>query len=258
LQAKEETINRYKQKESNPQHNSPVYAAMIKLMDDNIGRLMKRLETLGLKENTLIVFTSDNGGGYKISRQWPLRAGKGAYYEGGIRVPMIVSWPGKTRVGRICETPVSGIDFYPTFLEAADVKKPNGKTLDGVSLISLITDKRNLKDRPLFWHFPIYLQNGNAETQDPIFRTRPGSAMRYGDWKLIEYFESGDVELYNLKNDPGEKINLAKQEPQKTSQLLKMLSDWRKQTHAPVPTELNPKYDLTAEKQQIQHLRSSG
>jgi arylsulfatase A-like enzyme len=121
----------------------------------------------------------------------------------------------------------------------------------------LITDKGTFKNRPLYWHFPIYLQGGSAETQDPIFRTRPGSAMRYGDWKLIEYFENGDLELYNLKNDPGEKTNLAGEMPKKAAELLEMLKSWRRQTNAPVPTKQNPEYDPAAEKKTIDRLRSS-
>lgn len=256
LQAKKETIRKYENKKGNQQHNNPKYAAMIKHLDDNIGRLMKKLEELGLKHNTLILFTSDNGGVFNVSKQWPLRAGKGSYYEGGIRVPMFVCWPGRTTAGRICDTPVSGIDFYPTFLDAASVKKHDGKILDGVNLMPLITGKGDLQNRPLFWHFPVYLQGGNAETQDPVFRTRPGSAMRYGGWKLIEYFEDGTVELYHLKNDPGEKVNLAEQKPETTNELLAMLAAWRKQTNAPVPRKKNPQYDPAAEKQAVQRFRS--
>ena len=243
LQAKKETIQRYQQKKGNPQHNNPKYAAMIKHLDDNIGWLLKKLEASGLRDNTLVLFTSDNGGLYSVSRQWPLRAGKGSYYEGGIRVPMVVYWPGRTTAGQTCDVPVSGIDFYPTFLEVAGLTKPEGIVLDGVSLMPLITGRGTIHDRPLFWHFPIYLQGGNTETQDTIFRTRPGSAVRYGDWKLIEYFEKSELELYNLNKDVGERQNLAAQRPQKTNELLTMLRAWRKQTNAPVPTKANPQYE---------------
>ncbi len=247
LQAKKEKVETFQKKQGDDQHNEPRYAAMIQSLDENIGRLVKKLDELKLRDNTLIFLTSDNGGVYKISRQWPLRAGKGAYYEGGIREPMFVSWPGHTKPGTTCDVPVSGIDFYPTFLAAADVDKPAGKVLDGVSILPLIKGTGTIDERPLFWHFPIYLQGGNSETQDSIFRTRPGSAVRLGDWKLIEYFEGNTLELYNLKDDIGEKTNQAKANPQKTRQLHELLKNWRKATDAPVPQQKNPKYDPVAE-----------
>ena len=169
---------------------------MIHSLDENVGRIMDKIEELGLSRNTLILFSSDNGGVWKFSKQWPLRAGKGAYYEGGIREPMFVRWPGKVKPGTTCDVPVNGIDFFPTLLEAAEAKKPEGKVLDGVSLMPLLTQTGTIKDRPLFWHFPVYLPEGNSETRDPRFRTRPGSVVRYGDWKLHEYFEDGGLELY--------------------------------------------------------------
>jgi len=225
------------------QHNAK-YAGMIESVDTNIGRLMDKLDELGLTDNTLVLFTSDNGGVWGITSQSPLRAGKGSYYEGGIRVPMIARWPGVIKPGRTCDTPVINIDFYPTFLDVAGVACPNGKLLDGVSLMPLLRGTGNLPQRPLFWHFPIYLEQYKyaANTRDPLFRTRPGSVIRFGDWKLHEYFEDGGLELYNLKDDIGETTDLAKSMPGKVKELHQMLIDWRTEVGAPIPTELNPKY----------------
>jgi len=244
LQAKKELVKKYNNKKSTEAHAHSTYAAMIETMDTNIGRLMSTLDKEGLTDNTLVLFTSDNGGIWKISRQWPLRAGKGSYYEGGIREPLIVRWPGKVKAGSHCDVPVSGLDFLPTFIEVAQTKTPN-KILDGNSLVPLLTHTGTLKERPLYWHFPIYLQAyslDNTDSRDNKFRTRPGSVIRLGDWKLHQYFENNDLELYNLKTDIGEKNNLSKKHPEKTKELLALLNNWRKETKAPVPTKLNPQY----------------
>ena len=246
VQGKADLVAKYRKEEPDKAHNNPEYAAMIHSLDENVGRIMDRLKELGLAGNTLLLFSSDNGGVWSISKQWPLRAGKGSYYEGGIREPMIVRWPDKIKPGSRCNVPVSGIDLFPTFLEAAGINTPRGKVLDGESLMPLLTQSGTIKDRPLFWHFPIYLQayarKGPVETRDPKFRTRPGSVIRHGDWKLHEYFEDGGLELYNLVEDIGEKNNLAGKKPQKVSELHGMLKEWRKKTGAPVPTKLNPEY----------------
>jgi arylsulfatase A-like enzyme len=242
LQGKEKLIDKYSEKEPAQGHNDPRYAAMVETMDRNVGRLLKHLDELGLGENTFLIFTSDNGGVYRWTKQWPLRAGKGSYYEGGIREPLIVRWPGKIEAGTKTDTPVTNLDFYPTILEVSGIKKPADKKLDGKSLLPILNQSGQIPKRPLFWHFPIYLEGGNQETRDPKFRTRPGSVIRYGDWKLHEYFESGDLELYNLKKDIGETNNLVQEYPEKAEQLYKMLKNWRKEVDAPVPTKLNPDY----------------
>jgi len=245
IQAPKEITAKYKAKGPAGGQGHATYAAMIESADTNIGRLMKKIAALGLRENTIVIFTSDNGGISKISSQAPARAGKGSYYEGGIREPLIVRWPAKIKAGTRCDTPVIGIDFYPTLLEATGAKKPDGKLLDGISLMPLLTQSGELKARALFWHFPIYLQNYSSQDggRDPLFRTRPGCAMRLGDWKLHEYFEDGGLELYNLTDDLGERNNLADKMPDKTRELHAMMRKWREETKAPVPTEPNPKYD---------------
>lgn len=242
LQAKQEKVSQFKKKQGTKGQNNPVYAGMISSLDDNIGKLIKYLDEQKMLENTLILFTSDNGGVWNTSKQWPLRAGKGSYYEGGIREPLVIAWKGRVKAGQNIATPVTGLDYFPTFLAAAAVKKPEGKILDGSNILPLTQGKDILADRAIYWHFPVYLQGGNTDCQDPIFRTRPGSAIRYGNWKLIEYFENGDLELYHLNKDPGERNNLAKTFATKTNTLHTMLKQWREQTEAPVPTEKNPDF----------------
>lgn len=225
------------------------YASMVEKMDQGIGKIISELDKLGLKDNTLLLFTSDNGGICKINKQTPFRAGKGSYFEGGIREPFFVRWPARVKAGTKCDTPIIGLDFYPTLLEAAGIEKPAGKILDGISILPLLTESGQLRERALFWHFPIYLQKTAGkldDSHDVHFRTRPGSAMRFGRWKLHEYFEDGRFELYDLDTDIGERKNLAESMPEKVKELEKMLYAWRAEVNAPVPTELNPEYDPTA------------
>ena len=225
------------------------YASMVEKMDEGIGKILDELDALGLRERTLIVFSSDNGGIRKISKQDPYRSGKGSYFEGGIRVPLLVSWKGQVELNSSCETPVTGLDFYPTFLEAAGLPIPEGKQLDGHSLMPLLTQEGDFPERALFWHFPVYLQQYSNEddSHDPLFRTRPGSAIRMGKWKLHEYFEDGRLELYDLDTDTGERSNLVASHPEKAAQLHSLLKAWRTQMNAPVPSKPNPKYKGTSD-----------
>ena len=244
IQGKEALIKKYEEKGGNALQNNATYAAMVEAMDQNVGRLLSTLDSLGVAENTMVVFTSDNGGIRAISSQEPLRAGKGSYYEGGIRVPMIVRWPGRVEEGARSEVPVSNLDIYPTFREIFG--QSGKKTLDGQSLMPILTKDGEFSDRPLFWHFPIYLQAYDTlrdDGRDPLFRTRPGSVVRQGKWKLHEYFEDGGLELYNLEEDLGERNNLTEEMPDKTQEMYEMLKDWRKRLDAPVPTEPNPAYE---------------
>jgi len=242
LQPVKRLLPKYENKVAWNGQNNATYATMIENLDLQVGRLIRLLKETGKLQNTFILFTSDNGGVYKITKQWPLRAGKGSYYEGGIREPMFACWKGKIPAGTSSDIPLTNLDFFPTILEVAGIEMPVGKILDGESFLPVLRGEGTLTERPLFWHFPIYLEGGNVETQDPVFRTRPGSAVRLGDWKLIQYFENNDIELYNLKTDPGEKINLADSNSKKVNELLGILEHWRKETHAPVPTKLNPDF----------------
>jgi len=222
------------------------YASMIEKMDEGIGKILDEVEALGLKDNTLVVFTSDNGAHCDISTQAPFRSGKGSYFEGGIREPLVVRWPQNVAANSTSEVPVIGTDFYPTFLEAAGLPIPEGKVLDGVSLMPLLTQKGAFPERALFWHFPVYLQAYAGrldDSHDPLFRTRPGSALRKGDWKLHEYFEDGRIELYNLRDDIGERKNLSATHPEKAAELHALLKSWRKELNAPVPEQPNPGYE---------------
>jgi len=245
LQGKEEIIQKYSQKEGNNGQNNPVYAAMVESADQNIGRLIETLKQEGVFDNTLLIFFSDNGGLANISSQFPARAGKGSYYEGGIKEPLIISWPQYIPKAKVIKVPVSGLDFYPTILEAVNIKQSKKQAMDGCSLLSLMVNEQPLQREALFWHFPIYLQSVDPlkeQARDPLFRTRPGSVMRKGKWKLHEYFEDGGLELYNLEEDPGEAYNMAKQMPELAEKLLKELKVWRKEVKAPVPIQMNPNY----------------
>jgi arylsulfatase A-like enzyme len=217
---------------------------MIESADESIAKVMDKLDELDLTNNTVVFFFSDNGGYANATSMNPLRGSKGMLYEGGIRVPMLVRWPGKARPSSVCDIPVIGIDFYPTMLEMAGVPKPPGHILDGRSIVPLLSGEKTLKREAIFWHFPAYLEAYNEE-QWP-WRTTPAGAVRQGDWKLIEYFEDGKVELYNIKDDISEKNDLAKIMPDKVKQLHRKLVEWRKSVKAPVPTEKNPKYDHNA------------
>jgi arylsulfatase A-like enzyme len=246
IQGKEELIKKYENIEATPYHNNATYAAMIEAMDMNVGRLINTLEELKLSDNTLIIFTSDNGGLFTVSEQYPLKYGKGAYYEGGTRIPLIVRWDGKIKANSVSNIPVINLDFYPTLLELTNASDKKSQVQDGESLTPVLFDSGTINERALFWHFPIYLeaQNGYNEYtgRDPYFRTRPGSTMRYGKWKLHQYFEDGAVELYNLDTDLSEQNNLAQINVEKTSELINMLELWRARINAPIPEQINPKY----------------
>lgn len=247
LQGKPGLVNNYENKPmSGGQGTNPHYAAMIETMDAGIGFIMRTLRSLNLEKNTLIIFTSDNGGISYLSRQHPLRAGKGSYYEGGIRVPFLVSWPDRIKGGQVSEAPITNLDIFPTLLDLLNLEKPAGKGLDGISLKAHILDSAPVAERPLYWHFPIYLQayrKGQDESRDSLFRTRPGTVMRLGDWKLHEYFEDGELELYNLADDLGETTDRSASEPEKAAAMHQMMQSWRERTGAPVPTALNPDYE---------------
>ena len=197
LQAKPGILARYKAKPVGASTQSnPIYAAMLESLDEGVGRILKTLDELEIADRTVIVFTSDNGGlsvkegpNTPATSNAPLRAGKGYLYEGGIRVPLIVRWPGKTRHGSVCEVPVSGQDLYPTVLDIAGVKPAPGQVIDGESLVPLLKGQGGLKRTALFWHYPHYSNQGG----------KPGGAVRQGDLKLIEYYEDGRRELYDLE-----------------------------------------------------------
>lgn len=210
---------------------------MVEAMDQAVGKVLAKLDELGLTDNTLVIFTSDNGG-LSTSEGWPtsnlpLRGGKGWMYEGGIREPLLVRWPAVVQPGRVIDTPVSSPDFFPTLLEVAATKSQAGQTLDGLSLLPLLRGE-SLPERALFWHYPHYGNQGGA----------PGAAIRRGDWKLIEWFEDNRFELFNLAADLGEQIDLAAKEPQRVAELRQELRSWQNDVGAKLPMP-NPNYDAS-------------
>jgi arylsulfatase A-like enzyme len=249
LQGKPELVEKYRRKPKGQLHDSEVMAAMIESVDDGIGRIVATLDRLGLKDNTAIVFTSDNGGYGPATSMSPLKGYKGTYYEGGIREPFFVHWPGVVEGGTRCDVPVTGVDLFPTFCEMTDAPLPKNQTLDGVSLMPLLRQSGGIGDRAIYWHFPAYLQSYQRtdEQRDPLFRSRPCSIIRYGDWKLHEYFEDSALELYHLGDDIGEKHDLSDTHPEQTEKLHRMLQHWRGEIGAPVPDQPNPNYDAEAE-----------
>lgn len=242
-QAKPDWIAKFKPKAGVGGHDNPTYAAMIASVDESVGRVMKTLDDLKLADNTLLVFSSDNGGvgGYvregikesgDVTDNAPLRSGKGSLYEGGTRVPFIARWPGVVKPGTTCETPAIHVDIHPTLLDVAGVKTPSEQPLDGESLVPLLRDsKASLKREAIYQHFPGYLGAGKDS-----WRTTPVGLIQIGDWKLMEYFEDHRLELYNLSEDIGESKNLATLRPDKLDELKTKMLAWRKSINAPMPT----------------------
>lgn len=255
LQAKKEIEAKYQSKTPGKLHNTPAMAAMIESVDDGVGRILAKLGELGLTENTIVVFTSDNGGYGPATDMHPLKGYKGTYYEGGIREPFFIKWPGVVDAGSKSDTPIINLDIFPTLVEMAGAKMPN-QPVDGQSLLPLLTGEGNFAERSLFWHFPAYLQGYSNidEQRDPLFRTRPCSVIRDGDWKLHEYYEDGSLELYNLRDDLGEQRNLAETEKAVAKRLHDKLASWRQEIEAPIPTEANPGFDAAAETSAIKKL----
>ena len=237
LMGKPEVIAKYRRKADprNPQHN-PTYAALVESVDDSIGRLLKKLADLKLSGRTVIIFMSDNGGLVlrEITSNRPLRAGKGSAYEGGVRVPLLVKWPGVTPAGSTCDTAVITSDFPPTLMEIAGLKPAPDQVMDGESLVPLLQQTGGLRRDAIYWHYPHYHPGGAT----------PYSALRQGDWKLIEFFEDDHVELYNLREDIGERNDLAAKFPDRADTLRQKLHAWRAQVGAQMPTP-NPNYDPT-------------
>lgn len=259
LDAKRELVAKYEAKKKGKLHNHVAMATMIQSVDDGVGLIQAKLDELGLSKNTVVIFYSDNGGYGPATDMAPLKGYKGTYYEGGIREPFFVKWPGVVQAGSKSAEPIIGVDLYPTLCEIGGAKLPTGQPTDGKSLVPLLSGKsKTFGDRALYWHFPAYLQSYSVskEQRDPLFRSRPCSIIRVGDWKLHEYFEDGELELYNLREDIGESKNLATTEVDRVRELHSRLKDWRAAINAPVPTEPNPKYDAKAEADAIAKVMS--
>lgn len=228
----------------------PIYAGMIESMDDAVGIVLAKLDQLGLTENTIICFTSDNGGVSSgdafATSNLPLRGGKGRQWEGGIREPFYIVAPGLTKAGSTSATPVSGIDWYPTLLKLAGVKVPAAQEIDGVSLVPLLKGG-DIADRPLYWHYPHYGNQGGE----------PSSIITERDWKLIHYHEDGRDELYNLATDPGEQKDLARAESKRLEALRTKLDAWLKASGAKFP-EKDPQFDAEKRAMRWNSLQTDG
>ena len=231
--------------------NNATYLAALEHMDQGVGRLLDALDRLKLADRTMVIFLSDNGGVDKWFDQAPLRGGKGTAYEGGLRVPCLIRWPGVIRPGSVSETPIHVIDFYPTLLEVASGRVPAGHMLDGLSILPLLRRSGRFERDALFWYMPLY---------DMLWGATPCAVIRQGDWKLIEYFGDfvpvGDaeavrrdeyqlgrrLELYNLRDDLGETADLSAKHPERAAELSQRLHEWMASQNAPIP-RLNPDYD---------------
>ena len=246
IQAKPDKVAKYEAKlKAHPpkpgQQDNPRYAAMVESVDESVGRVMETLQRCGIADNTVVVFFSDNGGLSVHEGEYtpattnaPLRDGKGYLHEGGIREPMIVSWPDAIKAGGACATPVCSIDFMPTFCALAGVvpRTAGARDIDGIDISPLFRNPRaNIQRDGLYWHYPHFSNQGG----------RPGGAVRAGDWKLIENYEFGELELYNVTKDVGETNNLAEADPDRAARLLEMLRAWRKDVDANMPVP-NPKF----------------
>lgn len=243
-EAKAELVARFRDVAAVRGHHDPVYAAMIASLDESVGRIRRQLEESGVAERTVVIFSSDNGGvgGYVregirasggVTDNAPLRSGKGSLYEGGTRVPLVVHWPGVTPAGGTCDEPTIHVDLFPTLLEITGAAPPVGQPLDGTSLVPLLADPRARIDREaIYQHFPGYL---GADAGRDTWRTTPAGSIIAGDWKLLEFFEDGRLELYDLRADIGETVNRAATEPERTRRLHEQLVAWRERVRAPLP-----------------------
>lgn len=248
-QAKEDWIRHFRSKPGVAGHHDAVYAAMIASVDESVGRIMQTLDDLQLTKSTVFIFSSDNGGvgGYAsdglrmggITDNTPLRSGKGSLYEGGTRVPFIARWPGEFPAGSVCSVPAIHVDLFPTFLQLAGAETHKDLQLDGNSLLPLFRNPDTPgSDRCIFQHFPGYLGAGPGQ-----FRTTPVSVIQCGDWKLMEFLEDQRLELYNLRDDIGERHNLAGTMPAKRTELHTLLTEWRTAVSAPMPARNSEQTD---------------
>lgn len=229
-------VTKYERKtDGDDRRDNAAHAATIEAFDRNVARIVAALDRLALREDTLVIFTSDNGGTPQFTS--PLRGSKGQLYEGGIRVPMMVSWPGSVKPGTT-DIPVATIDLFPTLIDVCRAEPPTDQPLDGTSLAGLFLGGDAPRRDRLFWHFPCY-----------VGRATPSSAVREGDWKLVAFFEDGGhVELFNLRDDPHEREDLSDREPERTAALTKTLRAWQAATGAAIPTVANPAYDPRVER----------
>ena len=261
IRARKDVVDKFQrkfdgQKEWTHDWNVP-FAAMLEAADVSVGRVRAKLKELGLEENTLFIFSSDNGGPAGITISAPLKGAKGAFFEGGVRVPTAMVWPAVIKPKTVCDTPITSVDFMPTFAEMAGAKLPQNQPVDGKSFTGLLKGEDILKDRSIFWHFPLYLLGVDHGRVVPVFgtnelywRATPSSMIMNGDWKLIHFFEDNSIQLYNVKKDIGEKYELSKSNPEMAKKLFEELKTWQKETKAVIPTVLNKSFDSSGDKSQ--------
>jgi arylsulfatase A-like enzyme len=238
IEGKREQVEYYSKKiRTGMKHRNAAYAAMVHSLDESVGRVLGEIDALGIGGRTAVVFASDNGGyinpynGVQVTDNSPLRSGKGSLYEGGIRIPLMIRAPGISAPGGVCHTPVSTQDLFPTMLHFAGLKPPDSIPQDGVNLLPLLMNPGSgLRRGALYFHYPHYYPT-----------TTPVSAIRAGEWKLLEYYEDGRLELYNLRIDPSEKRDLSRQMPERTKALRDQLRGWLKSVGAGLPSP-NPAY----------------
>ncbi len=238
FEPKRELLKKYEEKAARDSdgRNNPDYAATIEAVDQNVGRIIAELERLNLTDDTLVIFTSDNGGTSQFTA--PLNGSKGQLHEGGIRVPAVVAWSGLKHPGTTFNTPITTVDWYPTLLELAGLTPAVDQTLDGVSLVPAFHGAQDLVRPRMFWHFPCY-----------VGKALPSSAVREGTYKLIEFYEDGGRrELYDLADDPNEEHDLAKAMPERAAAMYRTLLAWQKKTGAAIPSGPNVNYDPKAER----------
>jgi arylsulfatase A len=228
VMGKPDLVSHFKNKPAGKIHKNATYAALLRSVDDSVGRITARLTELGIADNTLIILTGDNGGLMSQTKNAPLRAGKGSVYEGGVREPTIVNWPGVTPPGSVCDTPVITVDFYPTILSAtgASGDPAHNKAVDGVDISPLLRSPQSALGRDtLYWYFP-HRHGGGA---------KPYAALRHKNHRLVKWFHSDKLELYDLSKDISESKNLADTLPEKTKALDTLLSAWLSETQAKIP-----------------------
>ena len=238
LEAKPELIAHFANKPGSHGQSNPKYAAMIASVDESVQRIMAKLDELKLTDNTLVIFTSDNGGLLPITSNEPFRGGKGMLYEGGTRIPLLIRWPGHVAPGSVCHVPTINIDYLPTLAAITGAKLPTTQPVDGVSIVPLLEGKDKLDRDTIYWHFPVYLPGKGGR-----LRWTPAGSIREGDSLLIQFFEDDHVEEFNLADDKSEKNDLAKTKPDDAEKLKLRLDAWQKAVNAPMPLGPNPEYD---------------
>jgi arylsulfatase A-like enzyme len=251
IRAREAVVEKYRHKlaaipEAERRNFNPVYAAMIEAVDQSVGRVVAKVDELGLGGKTLIIFTSDNGGISEVSQLEPLRGEKGSLFEAGVRIPCVMRWTGKIRPGSKCTTPITSVDYLPTFASLAGAALPSSQPVDGTDVSPLLSGAP-IPERGIFWHYPMYLEGQGMEVKLPdgssySWRGFPSTSMRRGDFKLIEFHEDNRAVLFNLKDDPGEQRDLSSSMPDVFAKLRAELDTWQAETKAPIPATPNPEY----------------